>query len=77
MIVVHPAYWRRGHGTALMHWAKDLSVLDRIKQCVSAVPKSEPYFLNLGFQLICPIVAEGDEDDGEGVRTVLLEYSDF
>ncbi|KAH6981744.1 hypothetical protein BKA56DRAFT_584417 [Ilyonectria sp. MPI-CAGE-AT-0026] len=74
MVVVHPAYWNRGYGTALMQWAKDLSDLDRVKQCVSAAPMSEPLFLALGFQHICPIVAKGDEDDAEGVRTALLEY---
>ncbi|KAH6977724.1 acyl-CoA N-acyltransferase [Ilyonectria destructans] len=74
MIVVHPAYWNRGYGTALMQWAKDLSVADGVKQCVSAVPMSERLFRGLGFKHICYIVAEGDEDDAEGVTTALLEY---
>lgn len=74
MVVVHPAYWNRGYGTALIQWAKDLSVVDGVKQCVSAVPMSERLFHKLGFKHIRYIVAEGDEDDAGGVTTALLEY---
>ncbi|KAK3935949.1 GCN5-related N-acetyltransferase protein [Diplogelasinospora grovesii] len=74
MIVVHPAYWKRGYGTAMMKWARDLSEIDKVPQCVSAAPMSEGPFVSLGFQQICRITAEGDEDDPEGVSTALLEY---
>jgi hypothetical protein len=74
MIVVHPAYWKRGNGTAMMKWARDLSEIDKVPQCVSATPMSEGPFVSLGFQQICRIPAEGDEDDPEGVSTALLEY---
>ncbi|KAK4645775.1 hypothetical protein QC761_204540 [Podospora bellae-mahoneyi] len=74
MIVVHPAYWRRGHGTQLATWARDLSRMDRIPQCVSAAPMSQCLFMSLGFREIDAIVAEGDKDDPRGVKTLLLEF---
>ncbi|KAK4658187.1 hypothetical protein QC762_204540 [Podospora pseudocomata] len=74
MIVVHPAYWRRGYGTQLATWARDLSRMDRIPQCVSAAPMSQCLFMSLGFREIDAIVAEGDKDDPRGVKTLLLEF---
>ncbi|GAB1317027.1 N-acetyltransferase domain-containing protein [Madurella fahalii] len=74
MVVVHPAYWRRGHGTRLAAWARDLSRLDQVPQCVSSAPMSQGIFESLGFQKVCTIRAEGDEDDLEGVSTELMEF---
>jgi GNAT superfamily N-acetyltransferase len=73
MIAVHPAYWKRGYGTRMAAWARDLSRLDQVPQCVSSAPMSQGLFLSLGFQRVCTITAEGDEDDSEGVSTELLE----
>ncbi|KAK0659159.1 hypothetical protein QBC41DRAFT_384663 [Cercophora samala] len=74
MIVVHPAYWRRGHGTRLATWARDLARMNRIPQCVSAAPMSQGLFMSLGFEKVDEIVAEGDEDDPRGAKTLLLEF---
>jgi hypothetical protein len=74
MIVVHPAYWKRGHGSHMARWAAEMAKLDQIPQCVSSAPMSEPIFRGLGFELVRRIVADGDEDDAEGVSTALLEY---
>ncbi|KAH6989584.1 hypothetical protein BKA56DRAFT_728041 [Ilyonectria sp. MPI-CAGE-AT-0026] len=74
MIVVHPAYWKHGYGTAMMKWSRDLSKIDSVAQCVSAAPMSEPLFITLGFETVCRITEDGDDDDPEGVSTALLEY---
>ncbi|KAK4203006.1 hypothetical protein QBC40DRAFT_319106 [Triangularia verruculosa] len=74
MIVVHPAYWRRGHGTRLATWARDLSIKTKAPQCVSAAPMSQRLLMSLGYKRIDVIVAEGDEDDPRGVQTLLLRF---
>ncbi|KAK4171312.1 hypothetical protein QBC36DRAFT_340206 [Triangularia setosa] len=74
MIVVHPAYWRRGHGTRLATWARDLAIKDRVPQCVSAAPMSQCLFISLGYRRLDEIVARGDEDDPRGAKTLLLEF---
>ncbi len=74
MLVVHPAYWKRGHGTRLATWPRDLSVLDKVPQCVSSATMSQPLFLSLGYRQLDTITAEGDEDDPNGVSTALMEH---
>ncbi|KAK5662619.1 hypothetical protein OQA88_8533 [Cercophora sp. LCS_1] len=74
MLVVHPAYWRQGHGTRLATWPRDLSVLGGIPQCVSSATMSQPLFLSLGYRQVDSITADGDEDDPEGVSTALMEF---
>ncbi|KAK1834936.1 hypothetical protein QBC39DRAFT_220654, partial [Podospora conica] len=72
MLVVHPAYWRRGHGTRLATWARDLSVLEEVPQCASSATMSKPIFRSLGYRQVDSIVAEGDEDDPGGVSAALM-----
>ena len=74
MLVVHPAYWRHGHGTKLCQWAVDLSRADNVKQCVSAAGMGYKMYAKLGYKDVCKIVAKGDEDDPEGIFTNLMEY---
>jgi hypothetical protein len=74
MVVVHRAYWKRGHSTRMAAWARDLSRLDQVPQCVSSAVMSQGLFLSLGFRRVCTITAEGDENDSEGVSTELLEF---
>jgi GNAT superfamily N-acetyltransferase len=74
MVVVHPAYWNRGHGTMLVKWATQLNDIDKVKQSVSAAGMGKKLYTRLKFQEICRITADGDEDDPEGVFTDLLEY---
>ena len=74
MLVVHPAYWRRGHGTNLAQWGIDFSRTDRINQCVSASEMGYPVFERLGFNVVCKIEGPGDEADPEGVQTYLMRF---
>ncbi|EGX95008.1 hypothetical protein CCM_03280 [Cordyceps militaris CM01] len=55
MVAVHPAYWRRGHGTKLG---------------VSAAEMGANLYKGLGYTFICKVEADGDEDDPEDVVTV-------
>ncbi|KAK0639620.1 hypothetical protein B0T16DRAFT_337401 [Cercophora newfieldiana] len=73
-IVAMLAYWKRGHGTRLATWARDLSVLDQIPQCASSATMSQLLFLSLGYCQVDSITADGDEDGPEGVSTALMEY---
>ena len=75
MLVVHPAYWRRGHGTSLCNWAVELSISDGVKQFVSAAGMGYGTYARLGYKEVCKITAEGDEDDPEGVFAHLMEYT--
>ncbi|KAK3345823.1 hypothetical protein B0T25DRAFT_550451 [Lasiosphaeria hispida] len=68
MLVVHPAYWKRGHGIQLATWPGDLSVLDKVSQCVSSATMSQSLFTSLAYRQVGFISAEGDEDDPEGVE---------
>ncbi|ERF72736.1 hypothetical protein EPUS_04789 [Endocarpon pusillum Z07020] len=73
MLVVHPAYWRRGYGTKMGQWAVELSKADDVKQCVSAAGMGYQIYSKLGYKDVCKIEASGDEDDPEGIFTNLME----
>lgn len=67
MLAVHPAYWKKGHGTELVEWGKSLSDLDKVRQGLIAADMSEKLCKKLGYHLVCRIAAEGDEVDSKGV----------
>ncbi len=58
MVVTHPAYWRRGHGTALVKWGKALAQLDRVNQGVVAADMGERLYLSLGYEKLDDVLAE-------------------
>lgn len=60
-VVIHPAYWRRGHGRALASWITELADEEQAPMGVSATPMGELLLRNLGF------------DDGETVRIEAYE----
>lgn len=74
MVAVHPAYWRRGHGTKLVSWSISLCKLDNVTQGVSAAEMGANLYKGLGYTFICKVEADGDEDDPEGVFTELLKF---
>lgn len=49
-IVVHPAYWREGHGSKLARWCMQLAAADSIGLGVSAVRMGRDLFCHLGFE---------------------------
>ncbi|RFU31763.1 hypothetical protein B7463_g4607, partial [Scytalidium lignicola] len=67
MIVVHPTYWRRGHGSALASWGISLTKLDNVNHGVIASKMGEVLFSSLGFEYIKHFHVEGDEDAPKGI----------
>ena len=52
MLVVHPAYWRLGHGARLVEWAIKLARVDRVKLGVVATGNGQSLYARLGFKLL-------------------------
>jgi N-acetylglutamate synthase-like GNAT family acetyltransferase len=48
-LAVHPAYWRRGHGTRLVRWCCNLADSEGVDITVSAAKMGVPRFLDAGF----------------------------
>jgi GNAT superfamily N-acetyltransferase len=51
MVVVHPRYWRRGHGTALVKWMNDLADIDQEGLAVAAAKMGVELFQHVGYRL--------------------------
>ena len=67
MVVVHPAYWRRGHGTALVRWGLDIADTDLVKQGVIAADMGAKLYLALGYSMITDVYAGSDEEAPDGI----------
>ncbi|RSL79627.1 hypothetical protein CEP52_017498 [Fusarium oligoseptatum] len=50
MVVVHPAYWKRGHGRRLVRWGIDLAEIDGVCQGVIAAEMGKSLYLSLGYE---------------------------
>ena len=74
-LVVHPAYWKRGHGAKLVSWSMELSKLDQIPQGVSAAAMGAKLYSRLGYTYVARLEEKGDEYDPEGVYTELLRFA--
>lgn len=75
MVVVHPAYWRRGHGTDLVKWGLQLSTTDKIGQGVIAAEMGAPLYQKLGYEHIDDVDIPGDEIVRDGVHVSVLKYT--
>ncbi|KAJ5736559.1 uncharacterized protein N7483_001684 [Penicillium malachiteum] len=53
ILCVHPAYWRRGHGTQLVTRTLDLARMDGITQGVNAARMGARLYKALGYAFIC------------------------
>jgi GNAT superfamily N-acetyltransferase len=74
MVVVHPKYWRRGHGSHLVRWGIGLADIDQVKQGVFATAMGAKLFLALGFQKIKDVHVEGDMEDPKGISLAIAKY---
>ena len=72
MLVVHPAYWRNGHGTKLVEWSMRLSDLDSVPQCVSATGMGEKLYKKPGIMRFIGLRRKVTKT--RGVHTELLKY---
>lgn len=75
MVVVHPAYWRRGHGTTLVGWGMELAKIDHIKQGVIAAKMGEKLYAKLGYSPLEELRLDGDEEAPDGVKCVAMKYT--
>jgi GNAT superfamily N-acetyltransferase len=77
VLVVHPAYWSRGHASKLVRRATELAKVDGVNMCVSTNSKAQRVYGKAGFKEVAVIDVEGDrESSGEAERLEvrLLEY---
>ncbi|KAK2595301.1 hypothetical protein QQS21_007016, partial [Conoideocrella luteorostrata] len=75
MSVVHPAYWRRGHGTELVKWGKSLADLDYMAQGVVAAAMGEKLYMSLGYQKLDHVKVEDKDGPGPHELSVgILKY---
>ena len=49
-VAVHPAYWRRGHGSRLINWCTRLADCDGVPIGVSSAPTGVQIALKAGFE---------------------------
>ena len=75
MLVVHPAYWSRGHGTALVGWGLKLAEADGIQQGVLAVGMGAELYPKLGYEPLLELCFEGDEDSPQGLVVKAFIYN--
>ncbi|KAK2589474.1 hypothetical protein QQS21_012850 [Conoideocrella luteorostrata] len=73
-IVVHPAYWKRGHGIKLAKWGVDLAKLDEVDQGVLASSMGEALYEHVGFRRISNVHVDGDEEDPKGFDIAVMRY---
>jgi N-acetylglutamate synthase-like GNAT family acetyltransferase len=74
-IAVHPAYWRRGHGSTIAGWGMKLADVDRVDQGVLATSMGASLFSHLGFDRIDEIDIPGDHGDRDGFKIAVLKYT--
>jgi GNAT superfamily N-acetyltransferase len=80
-ICVHPAYWRKGHGKAMINWGIQLSEMDGVKLGVMTSRGGEDLYRSVGFKLLGEVSVErdikqaGKSQAEDGIRFSLMEYT--
>jgi N-acetylglutamate synthase-like GNAT family acetyltransferase len=74
-IAVHPAYWRRGHGSTIARWGMQLADTDGVDQGVFATSMGASLFSHLGFDRIDEIQIPEDHDGKDGFTIAVLKYT--
>ena len=74
MVVVHPAYWRRGHGTTLVGWGMKLANIDQVRQGVIAAKMGEDLYTRMGYTNLEDLHLDGDEQTPEGLTIAVMNY---
>ncbi|KAJ4312732.1 hypothetical protein N0V84_009794 [Fusarium piperis] len=75
MVVVHPAYWRRGHGGRLVRWGIDLVKLDEVCQGVIAAKMGKSLYLSLGYENLQDLHLDGDDVVPQGVDVSVMRFA--
>lgn len=66
-MVVHPAYWNRGHASKLTKWCMALAEVDHTGIGVSATPMGHGLFQSMGFEEKEVVEVEGYEGHPESI----------
>ena len=66
-MVVHPAYWHRGHASKLTKWCMTLAEVDHTGIGVSAAPTGRKLFQHMGFEEKEVVDIEGYKRHPEGI----------
>ncbi|KAK7181402.1 hypothetical protein DPSP01_008718 [Paraphaeosphaeria sporulosa] len=74
MLVTHPAYWGRRHGTKLVKWSLEYSRLNKVGQGVVGPPMGMRVYLKEGFVEKEKMTWEGDEISPEGLAKQIAIY---
>jgi GNAT superfamily N-acetyltransferase len=75
MLMVHPAYWRQGHRTALVKWSLDLAAMDNLPQGVIATEMGERVYTKLGFKRISKIEIGDKDKDVNAFEVGVLQFT--
>ena len=73
-LIVHPAYWHRGYGTALVCWGLELASTDSIRQGVIAADMGQQLYLSRGYTKLDNVIVIDETDPGQRLQLGLLEY---
>jgi len=74
-VVVHPAYWNRGHGTTLVKWGMQLANTDQVKQGVIAAKTGTKLYRQLGYNHLSDLHLDGDDEVPDGVTATVMEVA--
>jgi GNAT superfamily N-acetyltransferase len=69
-VIVHPAYWRRGHGKALLEWGLALARIDGVKAgvCTGFAGDAKHLYLSLGFVKIGEVSVKDEQDPSKQIE---------
>ncbi|KAK5944488.1 hypothetical protein PMZ80_003770 [Knufia obscura] len=73
-LVIHPTYWRRGHGRRLLEWGMRLADIDQAEVCICATTAGLTLYRALGCELLESWNLEGDEMSPAGVAGHIVKY---
>lgn len=73
LLVVHPAYERRGHGADLVRWGIQLAQLDHLNIGLIASEVASPMYKRLGFEFIQKFDLEGNETSPRGIHYEVMK----
>ena len=76
VVVVHPAYWRKGHGSDLVKWGMALTDMDKSTQGVIAADMGTKLYTSLGFETLSVTHVEGDNRTPEGLVNTIMRYGE-
>lgn len=74
ILVVHPAYWGKGHGRTLVQWGLDFAKIDGVPQGVTGPDKGVKLYKALGFKYLADLELKGNDVVPEGLKRGVLKY---